>query len=404
MKKLYAFVSALLFLQISFASQNRKVLLIGIDGTRSDALQKANTPNIDALLTNALYSYDSWHTAITWSGPSWATILTGVYFNKHGVVNNGFAGKHFDQYPPIPALAKQIKPNLNCTIVAEWDPLIDDIDHANWSKTVKTPDTETQITADSAIAQLQNPDIDFLFTYFDKVDMTGHSSGFDTANQLYMQAIQTVDTAVGKVLNALYARPNYANEDWLIFVVTDHGGQSILHGGNTYDQRHIWWIASGSAVAHQKITKADPGTYNCNNNMVFDNLCVDANLMKQSPVHPDVAVTALHHLLYDTLNPENVTAWNLDGKSWLLQPTGIEQTTANTQLKVFPNPSSGIFEIDNLQFAVEQKIPIEIYSIDGKTIYTEIPKQAQFTVGLNNIKSGIYFLKVGTVIQKIIVE
>ncbi|HRP38067.1 MAG TPA: alkaline phosphatase family protein [Chitinophagales bacterium] len=404
MKKLYTLFSALLFLQISFASQNRKVLIIGIDGTRSDALQKANTPNIDGLLPNSLYSYDSWHTAITWSGPSWATILTGVYFNKHGVVNNGFTGKHFNQYPPISALAKQVKPNLDCAIVAEWDPLIDEIDYANWNRAVKTPDTETWITADSAVAQLQKPNIDLLFAYFDKVDMTGHSSGFDTANQLYIQAIETVDSAVGKVLSALYARPNYSNENWLVFVVTDHGGQSILHGGNTYDQRHIWWIATGNAVAHQKITKADPGTYNCNNNLVFDNLCVDANLMKQSPVHPDVAVTALHHLLYDTLNPETVTAWNLDGKSWLQQSTGIANIASNTQLNIFPNPSSGIFEIDNLQFAVEQKIPVEIYSIDGKTIYTEMPKQAKVKVDLSNIKNGIYFLKVGTITQKIVVE
>lgn len=404
MKKLYALFSVLLFLQLSFASQNRKVLIIGIDGTRSDALQQANTPNIDGLLTNALYSYDSWHTAITWSGPSWATILTGVYWNKHGVVNNGFIGKHFDQYPPISALAKQIKPNLDCAIVAEWDPLIDEIDHANWNRAIKTPDTETWITADSAVAQLQKPDIDLLFAYFDKVDMTGHSSGFDTANQLYIQAIQTVDSAVGKVLNSLYARPNYANENWLIFVVTDHGGKSLFHGGNTYDERHIWWIASGSAVAHQKISKADPGTYNCNNNMVFDNLCVDANLLKQSPVHPDIAVTALHHLLYDTLNPENVAAWKLDGKSWLQQSTGIEQTTADAQLNIFPNPNSGLFEIDGLQLSTNKNLPVEIYTLDGRKIYSEIPTSMRFSIDLKTIEKGFYVLKFGKHTQKIIVE
>jgi membrane-anchored protein YejM (alkaline phosphatase superfamily) len=34
------------------ASQPRKVLIIGIDGVRTDALQQANTPNIDALIAS----------------------------------------------------------------------------------------------------------------------------------------------------------------------------------------------------------------------------------------------------------------------------------------------------------------------------------------------------------------
>ena len=118
------FLSLILVISVSnlFASQNRKVLIIGIDGCRSDALQQANTPNIDGLLSNATYSYNSWHTGITWSGPSWSTILTGVNWNKHGVTSNTFTGSNFSQYAPLPTLAKQIKPNLNCSIVAEWDP------------------------------------------------------------------------------------------------------------------------------------------------------------------------------------------------------------------------------------------------------------------------------------------
>ena len=38
--------------------QNKKVLFIGIDGCRSDALEAANTPNIDQLIENGLYIND----------------------------------------------------------------------------------------------------------------------------------------------------------------------------------------------------------------------------------------------------------------------------------------------------------------------------------------------------------
>ena len=47
-------------LTVAFASQNRKVLIIGIDGARSDALQQANTPNLDALIAGGLYTYDAY--------------------------------------------------------------------------------------------------------------------------------------------------------------------------------------------------------------------------------------------------------------------------------------------------------------------------------------------------------
>jgi hypothetical protein len=178
----------LLSFTFSYASQNRKVLLIGIDGVRSDAFQQANTPHIDGLLASSLYSLDSWHTGITWSGPSWTTILTGVQWNKHLVTNNLFTNDDFTNYPPFPNLAKQIYPNLNCSIVAEWDPLINDITNAGWNHTVKVPDGSNWPSADSAVAELQNPDIDLLFAYFDKVDLAGHNNilagGFSTSNQM----------------------------------------------------------------------------------------------------------------------------------------------------------------------------------------------------------------------------
>ncbi len=404
MKKLYTLLSLVLCFSLAHASQNRKVLIIGIDGTRSDALQKANTPNIDTLLPNALYSYDSWHTAITWSGPSWASILTGVYWNKHGVSSNLFLGSKFAQYPPLPTLAKQIKPNLHCAIVAEWSPLIDNITNASWNSAVKTPDTETWITADSAVAQLEKPDIDLLFAYFDQVDVTGHSIGFSPDSAQYIGAIETVDSAVGKVLGALYARPSYAQENWLVLVVTDHGGSSVIHGGNSLVERHIWWIAAGSVVPHTQITKADPGTYNCNNNLVFDKLCVNESLMRQSPVHTDVAVTALHHLLFDTLNPETKAEWELDGKSWLLPVTAIKETASITDVSIQPNPSNGMFTIGNLQLAVEEKLPMEIFSLEGKKVFSEVPQTAELLVDLHALKSGVYILKAGTAVKKIVVE
>jgi hypothetical protein len=399
------YLSTLLFLALSvssFASQNRKVLIIGIDGTRSDAFQLANTPNIDGLLGNATYTYDSWHTGITWSGPSWTTILTGVNWNKHGVTDNTFNGNHFNQYPVLPTLAKQIKPYLNCSIVAEWDPLIDDITNDAWDYTVKTFDGSNFPTADSAVIEMQKPDLDLLFAYFDKVDLTGHTSTFSPSNSNYISAIQDVDSAVGKILTALHNRPTYANEDWLILLVTDHGGTGYMHGGNSNEERHIWWIASGSQVAHQQISQADPGTYNCHTNNVFDSTCVNAALLKQSPVQTDITVTALHWLIYDSgINPETKPEWNLDGKSWLTNSSGINDTEAQDLISIYPNPSNGSIVISGLSAT---KQPIELFSAEGQNIFSAIPQHNELKVETTSYPKGIYLLKYGSIVKKIVLN
>ena len=49
----------------------------------------------------------------------------------------------------------------------------------------------------------------------------------------------TVSSAVsaGEVIEAIKARKNYENEDWLIILTSDHGGFVTSHGGLTIQER-----------------------------------------------------------------------------------------------------------------------------------------------------------------------
>lgn len=343
MKKFNSFVALLLMASTAFASQPRKVLVIGIDGCRSDALQTANTPNLDALLAQSFRTFESWHLDITVSGPSWSSIMTGVYHQKHGVTNNSYSGSNYNQYPYFATRAKEHKPNLYCVQVSEWAPMSDDVYNDGWDLKIKVPDGQGTPTEAAAVTQLQNPNLDLLFVYFDAVDLAGHASGFNPNNPAYISAIENVDGHVGGVLNALYSRPNFANEDWLILLTTDHGGIGTGHGGNTNQERLIWWAASGTNVEPRQLTSCpDPGSYQLNG--------VDANLRRQSPVQADIAVTGLHHLLYDlNFNPDTVSTWDFDGHSWLdsfYRPTGVVRTNAfNNSIQVYPNPTDGKLNI-----------------------------------------------------------
>ena len=65
----------------------KKVLILGIDGLRPDALIAANTPNVDRLLENGCFSAEAQTGQYTVSGPGWSSLLTGVWWSKHGVTD-----------------------------------------------------------------------------------------------------------------------------------------------------------------------------------------------------------------------------------------------------------------------------------------------------------------------------
>ena len=82
----------------------KKLLLIGIDGCRTDALISASTPNIDKLIEDGVFIENaicSINGQPTMSGPGWSTMLTGVWYDKHGVSGNFFRGSKIDKFPPF---------------------------------------------------------------------------------------------------------------------------------------------------------------------------------------------------------------------------------------------------------------------------------------------------------------
>ena len=242
-------ITSLLFtlcVNVAFAQAERKVLIIGIDGTRSDALQAANTPNIDALIANGFYSPDALSNDITISGPAWSSILTGVWSDKHLVTGNGFSQDDFDTYPTLFTHLENYDPSLNTASICHWSPINNNIIQgaADFSLNVST---DAQLSAET-VNYLTNEDPDCMFIHFDEVDGAGHGNGFSVNVPQYINAIENVDQLIGPILTAIQNRPNYANEDWLYLLTTDHGGFGTSHGGTTIDEERVFFIASGDNV------------------------------------------------------------------------------------------------------------------------------------------------------------
>lgn len=240
----------------------RKILFIGIDGCRADALMAANTPAIDNLLTHAVYSTDGLCAYKTWSGNGWSSMLTGVWHTKHGVTDNSFAGSNYLSYPDFIARMESFDPALRTITSVHWDPINSTIINNADSENTYATDLEVK---NGAVNALTNDNPDVLFVAFDDVDHAGHTYGFSPAIQQYIQAIEITAGYVGNIITALQNRPNYSNEDWLVVLTTDHGGTPAGHGGGTLEERTIFTIYSNPAFAPQQLSRqaiTQPATYN----------------------------------------------------------------------------------------------------------------------------------------------
>ena len=256
MKSLVLISSLLLaFCPLSFFGQtpSSRVLVIGIDGVRSDALTEANTPNLDALMSTGVYSPDALNDDITISGPGWSDILCGVRSDKHLVVDNSFAGSNYDDYPSLFQRIEDTYSAVNTVSICHWAPINDYIVGTD-ADVIENVGSDNEVR-DSAVDQLENSDPHAIFIHLDDVDYAGHGYGFSPDVPQYISSIEEADTQVGVVLEALYSRPNYAQEDWLVIVTHDHGGVGYSHGGTSIEHRNVSFIASGPSVPTQLVEK-----------------------------------------------------------------------------------------------------------------------------------------------------
>jgi arylsulfatase A-like enzyme len=276
-----------------------KVLLIGIDGVRPDVMAEVSTPGLDALAAAGAFTPRARTGMPSVSGPGWSSMLTGVWPEKHGVVNNDFTGKRYDLFPDFLTRIEQARPDLNTFAVADWKPLVFaeeglptigdrvDVRHVLDGYELGWPEADER-SVQLAIGHLRTADPDAMFVYLGNPDEASHEHA--SIGQEYRDAIALADAQVGRLIAAVKERPSYAREDWLVLLSTDHGRTADGdHGGDTPEELTIFFLASGpSAIVG---TPADT-------------------------VHiVDVPVTALAHLGI-AVDP----AWNLDGRVVGIRP------------------------------------------------------------------------------------
>ena len=235
------------------AEKTKKVLVLGIDGCRPDALRKANAPNLKSLAEGGAYTYTAQNLPLrlveaeTTSGPGWASMLSGAFPDKHGWIDDVRRKRFNGRFPHFFARLKAHNQDLSTVSIITWP----DIRPITTGADVNEIAQGDQAAADRAAGLLAKTNPDAMFVHLDDVDGAGHGKGFSPDVPAYIKAIEETDRRVGQIVAAVRGRPTYAKEDWLILVSSDHGGWGSGHASHSNvvpEIRKVFYIASGESA------------------------------------------------------------------------------------------------------------------------------------------------------------
>ena len=77
---------------------------------------------------------------------------------------------------------------------------------------------------------------DVVFLHFDELDGAGHGYGFSADVEEYRNTLTTIDGYIEDLFNIIESK-RVNGEDWIIFIISDHGGAGTGHGDA--DNPHI---------------------------------------------------------------------------------------------------------------------------------------------------------------------
>ena len=349
------------------ANQPGRVLILGLDGTRSELLEIAAMPNVSRLRATGVTDLDAVTGDVSLSGPGWSSMLTGVWCDKHNVVDNdaSWENSQFNLYPHFLTRVEQIRPELKTVSVSHWEPINEEIlcaferaDNCGRVDTIISKSTDAGVRDEVVdILNFGNPDV--VFVQFDDIDHAGHgtapymttaggfcprnSGSMDGActaagmNSEYLRAGRVTDGYIGDILTALYRRPNYKAENWIVILSPDHGGAGTAqnqHGFNTAQERRTFFIISGDRIAP---LPGRPITTLAGLPATSGNASPPTDITGAKIV--DVAATALFHLRI-AIDPK----WGLDG-----QPVGLPGVPPYVEKAIPSCMNPAAFQPDNRQ-------------------------------------------------------
>uniref|UniRef100_L7MBC0 glycerophosphocholine cholinephosphodiesterase n=1 Tax=Rhipicephalus pulchellus TaxID=72859 RepID=L7MBC0_RHIPC len=219
-----------------------RVLLFMVDGLRWDYLTEPHLPGFEELADTGVKAEYVVPIMPANSYPNWYSIVTGLYAERHGFVQNFMYDEKYDDYflmAPHPNASNPhwwnhaepvwvtAEKNGLRTGMYYWDGCQVEIrgvkpticfpyrNLAKWP----TVERDTKAAISEAVRKLKQNALDFALIYYEVVDAAGHVYGPDSKER--KEAVKSADYLLKHLLDE--ARKHNIRDQLSIIVVSDHG-------------------------------------------------------------------------------------------------------------------------------------------------------------------------------------
>ena len=246
----------LLLTSLTISAKPKRVIMIALDGISVEGYQKANTPNLDALMAEGAFSLTTRVAMPSVTLPNWTSHLTGSGPEQHGVVNNGWKIDKFvlpavetdtdGYYPSVFTILKEEMSEIKTAFYYNWINLFSPYNKKYFDEVSYLEKDEYipnyQKAINFIVRNQDKPTVVFLYSVH--TDHAGHRHKWMSPE--YIHSIEEADVQIGKFINEMKEKGLYKDTHFMF--LSDHGGINNGHGGVTTNEMIVPWGITGPKI------------------------------------------------------------------------------------------------------------------------------------------------------------